>query len=109
MKSLGASAKGRGRGFVNVDEWNGDWSADDIASLTSKSSGEGFYNQGNTCYVNATVQALFGLPSLLNDLRLPKLSQLPRLEKKQYGTHYTHRTSPSHRGTLMREIGRAHV
>ena len=45
--------KGKKRSnFVDVGEWNGDWSQSDIASLTSKQSGEGFFNQGNTCYVN---------------------------------------------------------
>ena len=29
--------------------------------------------------LQASVQALFGIPTLLNDLRLPQLSQLPNL------------------------------
>ena len=36
----------------------------------------GFRNSGNSCYINATLQALLALPSFISDLGSPQLSRL---------------------------------
>lgn len=41
-----------------------------------------FRNAGNTCYVNACLQALLGLPSFAADLEAPELASAPGLKDK---------------------------